>query len=185
MKFLRQLSPDQYGGIVSLPYRVGLWMSRSDSTGGDEADQQELLALESILIGFTQEVFGSELVQYIMSETVAQQERWAGWDSDLDKVPQECVQALKILERHADEKEVSAFRQRLLEIAEAVALAFRESDELKGLERLKLYARYYTGAMKARAQKQNYISFERYLNISKAEREALHTLSEALGMSYL
>lgn len=185
MRFLRQLPSDQHRVVVALPYRVGLWVSRSDVTGGQEADLQETRALENILDGFTQEVFGSELVQHIMSQTVERRAKWAEWGDHLEQVPQECVQALKILENHAEEKEVNAFRQRLLEIAEAVALAFREQQNQKAADRIRLYATYHLGAMKARMRRQNYISFERFLNISPAERQALHKLSSSLGLSYL
>ena len=53
--------------LASLPYRAGLWISQADDSG-ESSDQEELKVLHNIVDGFARDVFGSELVQNIMTE---------------------------------------------------------------------------------------------------------------------
>lgn len=180
MSFLQLLSRDQRVKITSLPYRVGLWVSQSDSSGGTEADANERQVLENIITGFTQEVFGSESVQHIMAETLAQKDKWPDWAAKPGNVLADCRLSLEILRDHIDPKEVSAFRQRLLEIAEAVALAFRENQDAGFKHQILTLAEYYSEWFFARLKRQDFMSFERYRNISRFEREAMRELNHAL-----
>lgn len=181
MSFLKLLSRDQRVKITSLPYRVGLWVSRSDSAGGAEAEARERQVIENLIEGFTQEVFGSESVQHIMAETLAQKDKWPEWASHPGNVLEDCRQALSILRKHIDEKEVGAFCQRLLEIGEAVALAFGEGEGRGFKHQFLTTAEYYSECFFARLKGKDFMSFERYRRISRAEREALRELAHALG----
>lgn len=184
MDVLESLTPDQRTLIVSLPYRAGLWVSQSDDSGGDEADQKELTALDNILHGFSEQVFGSELLQYVMSETVSRKAEWDGWGENLERLPMECEQALDILRAYVDEKEVSAYSTRLMEIAEAVALAFREYEEGSAVGRVVVYCSYAVMRLKSILRKQPSKSFDQFLSISASERKALGALASALGSHY-
>ena len=185
MDVLDKLTADQRTLIVSLPYRAGLWVSESDQDGGEEAQQKEMTALANITEGFAEQVFGSELLQYIMDETVKGKEHWGkGWAENLDKVPGECEQALNILREHVDEKEVNAYSTRLMEIGEAVAVAFREGQGPTGIKKLMVYLKYSYAAYKARVAEQAPKSFDQYLNVSMHERKALNALARALGTQY-
>ncbi|MCD8498343.1 MAG: hypothetical protein LRZ85_09960 [Alphaproteobacteria bacterium] len=181
MSFLKTISRDQRIKITSLPYRVGLWVSQSDSSGGEEADARERQVLENLIEGFTQEVFGSESVQHIMTDTLAQKDKWPEWAAKPGNVLEDCRQALSILRDHVDEKEVSAFCQRLLEIGEAVALAFGEGETAGFKHQMLTSAEYYSEWFFARVKGKDFMSLERYRRISRAEREALRELSHALG----
>src|SRR5688572_231681 len=97
MSFLDSLTPDQRKIIVSLPYRVGLWVSDSDNSGGEEANANEVQALSNILHGFAEEMFGSETMQYIMSETLAKRDQWQEWSKDVAAVPSDCRLAIDVL----------------------------------------------------------------------------------------
>lgn len=184
MDVLDKLSPGQRNLVISLPYRVGLWISKSDDTGGEEAQDKELTALSNILQGFSAQVFGSELLQYIMDETTHQQENWPNWAQNVENVPEECKQALDVLRQHVDEKDVNAYSQRLIEIGEAVALAFREYEDQSFGDQLKIYSSYILTKVKSRFSKQPAKSFEQFLNISISERKALAKLANALGTQY-
>jgi len=129
MTILSKLKIDEKDIVVRLPYRAGLWISQSDETGGTAADDAEMTALNNIMEGFTSEIFGSEDVQHIMAETMKERQRWPEWGADLQDVPDEAMQAVDILALHCDPKELSAFKHRLYEIGEAVAMAFCEVDE--------------------------------------------------------
>ena len=184
MDVLEHLSTDQRTLIVSLPYRAGLWVSHSDDAGGDEADQKELVALSNIIHGFSEQVFGSELLQYVMNETVNRKDEWPQWAATLENVPEDCRRALDILRDHVDEKEVGAYAMRLMEIGEAVALAFREYEQKSVFDQVQVYVSYILAKLRARKQAKPAKTFDQFLNISTHERKALGALAEALDTSY-
>ncbi len=178
MSFLDELTLDQRQLLVRLPYRVGLWISQSDATGGEASDAREMQALSNILHGFAEEVFGAEAIQFIISETVNNEAQWSEWGDDLDQVLSECERASGLISYYVGEKEARAFQMQIFDIAEAVAMAFTEHEHLQSAwqrfsVRLSyLYARL-TGAQR---------SFEEFCSISAAERKALMQLSQVLGV---
>lgn len=185
MSFLDQLAVDDRDLVVSMPYRVGLRVSKSDDTGGDESDEQEMRALASILNGYAQEVFGSETVQYIISETVAKRTKWSEWGRNLDNVEGDCHRAIDLLSDVVDFKEVNAFKQHLIEIGESVAMAFREVESLSMFQRFSLYMDYKKDKKLAEQKKLAVKSWDQFLNISMDERKALRSIAGALNMTYI
>ena len=186
MNFLDQLMPDQRNLLVSLPYRVGLYISQSDQSGGDESDQAEMDALSSIVIAYSQEVFGAETVQYVVGETVQRKAEWKAWSKDLEMIEGECHRAIDILSQAVDEKEVSAFKRSLLEIGESVALAFREyGADTPIIDKIKIYM-FYRKSRKEAAQKGIVaMEWDQFINISIDERKALQTIANALNTTYI
>lgn len=186
MNFLDQLPHDQRTLLVSLPYRVGLYVSQSDESGGDDSDEAEMQALANIITAYSQEVFGAETVQYVISETVRRKGEWDGWSDDLDYVEGECHRAIDILSAAVDEKEVSAFKNHLIEIGESVALAFREYGASTPLiDKIKMYLYYTSGKRRAKKSGDVYKEWEQFINISLDERKALCMIAEALDMKYV
>lgn len=172
--------------LVSLPYRVGLSISRSDDSGGDESDDKEMDALSSIITAYSQEVFGCETVQFIISETVARKAEWPQWSENLSAVVSECHEAIDILSGYVDPKEVTAFKSHLIEIGESVAMAFREYGESTPLfDKIKIYIIYFKGKSQAAKLNKPYKDFQQFLNISLDERKALCTIANALGTTYI
>ncbi len=185
MSFLEDLTLDQREMIVSLPYRAGLWVSYSDETGGGEADEREAQVLSNIIHAYAEDVFGAEVLQYIISETLLRKEEWKKWSQNISSVPKECAQALHILHEHLDEKDISAFKIQILEIGEAVALAFREEVPLESFaDKFKLYKSYAAFSLKNMRDKRRRKSFDEFLRISPSEREALSVLARALETIY-
>ena len=186
MSFLDEISVDQRKLIVSLPFRVGLYISQSDETGGDESDDLEMEALDSIVTAYAQEVFGAETVQYVISETVARKGEWSGWSDDLDSIQSECYRAIDILADVVDDKEVTAFKRHLIEIGESVALAFREYGEnTPFFDKMRMYLYYLKGKRHAKRFNYNYKQWEQFINISLDERKALERVASALNMKYV
>ncbi len=182
---LERLTSEQRFIIISLPYRVGVLVSKSDKGGGKAADAQELEALANILDGFTQQVFGSELLQYVMGGTMEAKESWAEWVVDLEGVYKDCAKAVDILHGLTDRKEVGAYCVRLMEIGEAVAVAFREFEPMGFGAKVRAYLSYMGARSKARKLKQPYKSFNDFLNISMKERRVLQKIAAALGTYYI
>ncbi len=186
MNFLDELTTDQRTLVVSLPYRVGLYISQSDETGGDESDDLEMEALDSIVTGYAQEVFGAETVQYVISETVSRKNEWEEWGRDLSDIHSDLYKSIDILSDSVHEKEVNAFKRHLIEIGESVALAFREyGDHTSLIDKFKMYKYYLRGKKHAKKYEYNYKNWEQFINISLDERKALDGVASALGMTYV
>lgn len=174
---------EQKNLIVALPYRVGLFISKSDDAGGDGAQDKELQTLSNIIDGFARDVFGSELVQEIMGHTLARRDDWHVWQENWQRVPQECTEALGILGGYVEAKEIKAYRARLIEIAEAVALAFSEYNEKPDFATHISALKAFLGA-KLSAQKNGkpVRSYDQFLSISPAERAALSRVAAAMDV---
>ena len=71
MGYLDHFSEEERQLLIKLPYRAGLWISASDTTGGDESDEAEKQALASIVRGFTEDFLKSEFVEAVMRESAA------------------------------------------------------------------------------------------------------------------
>lgn len=185
MARLEKFTEEQKRLIVALPYRTGLWVSRSDSTGGAESDTAEIAALRGIITGFTEDFCKSEFVEEVMRETVARPERWVEWETATDSLPNECAEALEIIAEKLAAPDVVSFRHNLMEIAMAVALAYREFDEGQSFTgRIKTHLRYYRQRLLSALQNREALSFDEYLNISRTEHKALAELSRVLNLEY-
>lgn len=186
MTVLNTLSPQHRDLIVKLPYRVGYWVSESDATGGDEASDKELQALHNILDGFSYQVFGSELLQHIMAATLAGKDDWEQWQGDIHAVPKECAEAMEILGSYVDDKDVKAYAVRLMEVGEAVALAFREYDHVDSpFKTMQTYIAYMCLMARTRLKSGALRSFDEFVQISPHERKALTDIAARLGTTYV
>ncbi len=186
MLFLDQFLPGERSLLVSLPYRVGLFVSKSDRDGGKESEQAEMLALSNIITAYSQEVFGAETAQHIISETVARKPEWSEWSNDLENVEGECRRAMDVLSDIVDVKEVNGVKRCLMEIGEAVALAFREFDDSASIvDKIKIYIAYMRSRSKAAKLGIVAKEWDQFINISLEEREALQEVAEALDTEYI
>ncbi|MFP4097513.1 MAG: hypothetical protein ACLFP8_01035 [Alphaproteobacteria bacterium] len=186
MSFLDQLSSEDRTLLASLPYRVGLYISQSDLSGGDDSDEAEMQALANMITAYAQEVFGAETAQYIISDTVARKDEWPVWSADLHTIEDDCRRAVYLLHGIVDPKELRAFKRCLIEVGESVALAFCEyGDETSVVEKIKIYIAYKQCRFKAAKMGIVAMEWDQFINISLDEREALRTIAYALDMEYL
>jgi hypothetical protein len=171
--------------VVRLPYRVGFYVSASDKTGGEESDAAEMAALEGIVTFYVEDFCKSEFAQAVMLETIQRKAEWAGWQEKIEIVPEEIRKVLDFLVDKLDGKELTAFKNNLLEIAIAVAQAYREFDVSQPLtERVQVYLSILIARIKALIKGQEIQSHDALLNISRDEKMAINLLADALGVEY-
>ncbi len=164
--------------LIRLPYRVGMWLSESDAGGGDEAAFQEKQALQSIIIAYAEDFCKSEAAQLIMEQTIRHKDSWDSWNENIESVPDECREAMITLSRTLPLKELSSFKDNLIEIAYSVAMVYREfDDEASFGERLKTYITLWIERLQAFLQGNAIQSQDEILNISPHERKALDELT--------
>lgn len=176
------LSIDEKRLIVQLPYRVGLYISESDASGGEESDEQEAQVLSNIIRGFAEDVMGAESIQHIISTTLMLKEQWADWSVNLETVPAECERAVAIMREHVSRKDAKAYATQLYEIGEAVALAFKEYEEGNPVNDFILYLKYVWDQTRAKRLGLREKTFEEFKSISGDEREALKKIAHGLHL---
>ncbi len=182
MSYLEQFSRDEREFLASLPYRTGLWISESDDSGGDDADEAEKNALRALITGYTEDFLKSEFVEELMKATLHYKEKWPEWEKSLDTLPDDCARGLALLEGRLDVNSVLSFRQSLMEIANTVAMAYREFDESQDgtVDVIRMYVRYYKAVITAKIAKAQPPTMDEIFNISHDELQALRSLSQIL-----
>ena len=180
MGFLKDFSRDERDTLISLPYRVGLWVSSSDSTGGTDSNLQEEVALEKAINSIAQGMFESAFVHEIMSETFLQRQEWRRWSANVQSVPQDCLGAIRILQSRVPQRDIDAYRHILMQVGLEVARAFREYDQdapllTRIIRGISIGVDRVFGIMHG----EKYVS-EDLLNISYEEDLALNELAKAL-----
>ncbi len=172
------LTPAEKKLLTPLPYRVGYWISQSDQTGGEKSDRAELATLEALITSYAQDMCKCEFMQRLMEDTIKHRENWSSWQSEIEKVPEECRSASLLLSDKLGENELAGFQENLLEIAVTVAGVFREETEhlswpVRIIEIL--------NDISDRAMRRTKDQFESP-NISRKEKMALYKLKEMLGI---
>lgn len=174
---LDQFPEDVYRTLIALPYRVGLYVSLSDRTGGNDSATQELAALENVVTFYVEDTLKSEFSQSIMLATLQHKAYWPEWSVGVEDVPEECTYIANYLIDCIDERKLAGFKNNLLEISMAVALAYRETASATGFfVKLK-------NALTFRSVKISPDETNPGLNISEAEKIAINHLAEKLGLS--
>ncbi len=178
---LASLTEDDRRMLVSLPYRVGMFISTSDKSGGVDASVQELDALENIVTSYVEDTCKSHFAQAVMEATLEGIESWPGWRRNIASVPQDCERVSDMLQARIDRKHLDAFKLNLVEIGLAVAVAYREQNTEATHTQLAAQIKLIIEKVKAvflGGKKTE----DMVLNISSAEKEALDTVAEKLKL---
>jgi len=191
MSHLEKLSAEQTQKIIALPYRVGLWVSDSDRSGGDASAEAEMIALESIVTAFAEDYLKSELVEEVMRLTLQHKKEWTNWGDGMENMPSECKDIIDSMKSHIPSNDVLAFQQNLVDIGISVAMAYREDDDEDEdipsnaiTEAVDLVKEKIEGFI-AKLKKQPGPFDHKSLNISDDEYQVLQTMSEVLSVPLL
>ncbi|MDB5491969.1 MAG: hypothetical protein JWO78_1818 [Micavibrio sp.] len=181
---LEHYTKDQLDLLIKLPYRIGLFVSSSDDTGGDESAEAEMQALSLIVTSFAEDYLKSQFVQTMMEQTVSRRNEWESWGENIEAVPGECFKAIDLLCDYLDRKQVASFKLTMMEIATSVAMAYREFDDNSDIStRIKMYSRVLLDRLRAIMNGNKSFNADEVFNVSDAERRALDKLIESLDLS--
>jgi hypothetical protein len=177
IEIFSQLSPADEDVMVSLPYRIGLYVSHADVTGGWDAQDSEIQSLTGILRDYSNDFCKTELSQKVLMDCLASRAKWPSWSQDVDQVPAQIGQIITTLESMLSEKELSGFCDVLTDIGIAVAMAFREGGEEAGERPLVREILARLGTVLSEKDPLDHI------NISESERSALKKITRAMRYS--
>lgn len=178
MAYLEHFSAEERLLIVSIPYRAGLWISQSDTTGNPGAAFNERKALENAIAKVASGMFRSAFTHEVMSELWAQKADWQSWETKQDKVLEDAAAASRTVDSRLNRRDLDAYRATIMHIAVEVAKAFREAPGKPSfiMDRLILAKRWLGSALKG--DKYDPVAI---MNISKMEDKALEKLAQALS----
>jgi hypothetical protein len=182
MAFLEKFSAAERDLLVSLPYRAGVWISRIDRSGGDDASNTEMRALERIIDMKAASMFESAFVHEVMEELCAHKSDWPEWSASSADVAADCQAAVRLIREKLTPHDVEGYCRNILFIGVEVAKAFREFDLNAPLTaRLGAMMNGLMDRLSGLAHGPEHDSGS-LLNISYEEDVALSGLSRALGI---
>lgn len=183
MTQLSDFSKDDMNLLISLPYKVGVWVSHADDVDGEDDDAHEMEALESCIRAVAKKYDGPGLVDDIARETLRQREKWPEWTDRAFNILPDCHRALELLLSQAGRKDAKNYKAALLEIAATVARAYGEfgafddwDNEGEGLFG-SLVSKITAGFSSLSKEDKSHP-----MNISPAENSAISRLAGALKM---
>lgn len=182
---LENLSPEIGTLLLKLPYRVGLFISQSDQTGGGESGDAEMRALENVVTFYVEDFCKSEFAQSVMLQTLRHKAEWPNWGQEITRVPEECKKVFDALTGVIDMRDILAFKNNLLEIAIAVAMAYREFDTTEPwINRFRVYLAILIERIKQAIKGETASTPDQMLNISRDEKMAINLLADTLGIQH-
>lgn len=129
MDKLEKLSVEERKFIVSVPYRVGIWISTcDDNTNSNFDDKREMQALEAAIkrmAGLHRKMpFAAEIMRQIQSNKSA----WQIWNAHAteEKILDEVSQAVSLCKEKLGPAEIKQYKQALWQTGMVVAQAFGE-----------------------------------------------------------
>ncbi|MEM7650874.1 MAG: hypothetical protein AAF204_02185 [Pseudomonadota bacterium] len=165
--------------LVSLPYKVGVFVSHADDEGGEGDDEREMAALEACIQAIAKLHEDKPLTSDIMRQTLSMKSEWPRWSAQSFQAPDHAAQAVALMRSHASEAEQKNYKAALMEIASSVAQAYGEFGEFEGDDDGGLLgglvSKITSGLSKLSADDANHP-----MNVSAAEDQALEQLREAL-----
>lgn len=176
MSQLRRMSPEDQELIVSLPYRVGVWLSYADDEGGDDDDELEMEALENTLKSIAGNHTKSAFVSEVINETLALKNRWGDWQDRIFNIESDVEKAMRLLVANLNESDWKPYRGMLVRIGRTVAESYGEfgEDEEEEIG--------FFGKLVGKITSGNGSSEEAaHMNISASENAALSSLAKALS----
>ncbi|MES2728622.1 MAG: hypothetical protein V4621_00805 [Pseudomonadota bacterium] len=123
---LNAFSSSEKAHLMSLFYRVGVWISHADDAGAEIADAVEAAMLTRLLQKVVDNPARTALVRDIAAEALRQRGNWARWAAQIDTFIPDAQQGVRILKPVCGQDEVMDFIYGLRALGEAVAMA---SDE--------------------------------------------------------
>lgn len=177
IEIFSQLSPADEEIIISLPYRIGLYVSHADVTGGWDAQDSEIQSLTAILRDYSNDFCKTEFSQKVLMDCLASRAKWPLWSHDVDTVPEQVFKIVTTLESMMSEKEIAGFCDVPTDTGIAVAMAFREGA---GQETDRPIVQEILVRLTTVLAEKDPLD---HINISDSERSALKKLARAMRYS--
>ena len=179
---LEPIPASELENLISLPYRVGIWISEADDEDGEWDDEEEHDALQGILNEIADLHADTPIVQALCQETVRAQESWGVWHNHIFTILEDSARAIHVLDTHVSRQCARNFRAALLEIATTVAQAWGEFGEDFASQSTQNPLKSLAKSVIGKFRKLSTTDKNHPANISPAEHSLLSRLHEALAI---
>jgi hypothetical protein len=159
--------------LVSLPYKVGIWVSHADDVEGEGDDERESKALQSCIKAIAKLHQDQPLIAEIMAETLRRRTHWSDWAENSFHAPSDAQKAVMALRAKGSSANLKHYRAALMEIAAAVARAHSEFGAFDEAESEGIFSKI-AGTFKSLSDA------DHPTNVSASEDSALSKLAAAL-----
>ena len=173
---LADFSPEDAELVVSLPYRVGVWISHLEDESGETDDKREEAALVRTIEAVRKKFVKSVFIRSVAAQTLKHQGRWPQWADRAQTVPADCRKVITFLEPQIGKEETKYYRQFLVHIAGVVAEAYGEF----GLEDGEKGDSFLGELIEKAALRITGGDFGLPTNVAAVEREAIEELARIL-----
>lgn len=162
--------------LVSLPYRVGIWMSQVDDDASTERDdEREQRALEAVLKQMAADTKETPFVAAVAKETLTYPDYWTQWGQQLDTLMDDINTAKGLIDDRLPRDNAKNYRKCLMKVARSVAYAYGEFEEANEPEKPSFF-----GNLMAKISDKMNVLEENPENMSPAELQALKKLRDTL-----
>jgi hypothetical protein len=135
MANLEKLSFEDQTLLISIPYRVGIWMSNAEDVESrnvdDKREQQVLELLIGRIANMNKKMPYAALIARQIEKAKGQ---WKGWQQNAEEkvVFKDLAQALEICKRNENKESVSQYKKLVWQVALTVAQAYNENYDPDG-----------------------------------------------------
>lgn len=113
--------------IVSVPVRVGYWISHIDDVQGTARDdQKEQLALERALKLIVSKTADARFINDVAEYALVNRAEWAGWENNAGTVLADLPKALRLIKSRLTAKDLKDYQSAVYRVAGVVAQAASE-----------------------------------------------------------
>ncbi len=128
MSALSAYVPDEQAALVSVFYKIGIWMSHIDDSGEEAADTEEEQTLINVLETVAKTYKAIPIINAMATEAINQESNHARWAKQSDNAVVEAVRTAEILKSRLSGEELNAYKKACLHVATAVAAAVEENE---------------------------------------------------------
>ena len=175
MADLSKFTTEEHALLVSLPYRVGVWISNVDDNAGTQIDDKdERRVLEQTIAKFAAASDKIPVAAAVMQDVQSSKSNWVQWDAMATEgaVLADAAKVVTFAKKHFDEKQLNQYRETIWRIGVFVAQAYGEHvDPDNEMHFNKFFGRLFGGGPKAGKNPEN---------MSPKEKQALTKLKAAL-----
>lgn len=175
MADLSKFTAEERTLIVSIPYRVGAWISEcDDNTGSNIDEREERKTMEATISGLAKQNKAS-FAAVVMQGVEQSKPSWSSWTGEgEDKLFPEVEKAIQLCKEKAGDKALAQYKQTIWRMGVAVAQAYGEQiDPDNELHFNRVFQ--WVGSLTSGAN-----LGKKPENISKSEKTALNKLRAIL-----
>ena len=175
MSALSAYVPDEQAALISVFYKIGIWMSHIDDSGEDAADVEEEQTLINVLETVAKSYKAIPLISEMATEAINQESNHVRWGAQANDAVVDAVRVGEILKSRLSADELNAYKKACLHVATAVAAAVEENEfgEAAQVGLGEKIGRFFSNLKGG--------SLKEEMNISPTEDSALTDLANALA----